>query len=825
MSSEVEEELTCLRRRIADLDRQILDLAAQRLETSRLVGEVKRRGGLPIRDFRVEVEVLGRAREQAGRLGLDPGLAEDLVRRLIAAALETQREGSESGNRPEATQRVLVVGGAGRMGSWLCRFFAAQGHRVALSDPGSGDGAFPNLPLREAAPQAEVVVLATPLGQTPALLREVLELAPQALVFDICSLKADVSPVLREAATAGRQVASLHPMFAPEATLLAGRALLVCEVGCPEATRQARDLFADTALGLYEVPLEEHDRLMACLLNLSHAVNLQFALALARSGADFRILGRIASTTFARQIATTAEVAGENPGLYYEIQHFNRHTPEVFDLLAQSLSDLGRAAMAPESAGFESLMAEARDYLRARSEPTSGPLPASMSAHPPSGPASGGRLDLDATPSPLIDFVVPGSKSLTQRALVAAALARGRSILTGALLAEDTSHLIQALGRLGVRIQVDGTTLTVDGVGGRFLPASGTLELGNNGTATRLLLSLAALGQGECTLDGSARLRQRPVGPLVEALRALGARIECLGEAGHLPLRVTGGTLSGGEIVFGDLDSSQYISSLLLVAPCMQSPLTLVLGGRPVSQPYIAMTAAVMAEFGVPVQWDDLNRLQVRPGAYQARDFAVEADASSASYGAAAAVLTGGAVRIPAVRPDSLQGDTRFLDLVASLGSQVDWRPEGVVVTGMPLRAGDLAFDMGAMPDMVPTLAILSAFRRGRTRIGNAAHLRVKESDRLAALAAELLRIGCQVEQTGDGLAIDGRGGQGLHGAWVRTYRDHRIAMAFGLASLVVPGVRILDPDCVAKSFPGYWEQLRRLCDRPAEMAPSSVEA
>ena len=448
-----------------------------------------------------------------------------------------------------------------------------------------------------------------------------------------------------------------------------------------------------------------------------------------------------------------------------------------------------------------------------------------MPARPPSGPASGGRPGLDTAPSPLLDFVVPGSKSLTQRALVAAALAAGRSILTGALLAEDTSHLIQALGRLGVRIQSAGTTLTVDGLGGRFLPAGGTLELGNNGTATRLLLSLAALGQGQCTLDGSARLRQRPVGPLVQALRALGARIECLGEAGHLPLRVTGGTLSGGEIVFGDLDSSQYISSLLLVAPCMQSPLTLVLGGRPVSEPYIAMTTAVMGEFGVPVQREDGNRLLVRPGAYRARDFAVEADASSASYGAAAAILTGGAVRIPALRPDSLQGDTRFLELVARLGSRVDWRPEGAVVTGLPMCAGDLAFDMGAMPDTVPTLAILAAFRQGRTRIGNVAHLRVKESDRLAALATELGRLGCPAEQTGDGLVIDGRGGQGLHGAWIQTYQDHRIAMAFGLAALVVPEVRILDPGCVAKSFPDFWEQLDKIKDRPADLEPSPGEA
>lgn len=360
---EVEDELGTLRARISELDRQILELVAQRLDTSRRVGEAKKRGGLPIRDFRVEVEVLGRARERAEHLGLDPDVAADLIRRLISAAVETQREALEHGARPGELQRVLVVGGAGRMGAWLCRFFASQGHRVSISDPVAG-GPFPNVSLEEAAPLSEVVVLSTPLGETPRLLEQVLAAGGDPLVFDICSLKGGVAPLLRRAASEGRRVASLHPMFAPGATLLSGRALLVCDAGRPDATEEARRLFADTALGLYEVPLEQHDRLMACLLNMSHALNLQFALALARSGLDFRELGRIASTTFAHQIATTAEVAGENPRLYHEIQHFNQHTPEILTLLQDAMSDLRQAAAKPEADQFEALMDEARRYLR-----------------------------------------------------------------------------------------------------------------------------------------------------------------------------------------------------------------------------------------------------------------------------------------------------------------------------------------------------------------------------------------------------------------------------------------------------------------------------
>jgi chorismate mutase/prephenate dehydrogenase len=352
------DELARLRREIAALDGQILDLVARRLEVCRRVGEAKRQAGLPIRDFRVEVEVLRRARQGARRRGLDPSLAEDLLRRLIAASVETQREVAETGYRG-TLKKVLVVGGAGRMGRWLCRFFASQGHQVAVSDPQEPQG----LSLEEGVAWAEVVVLSTPVGVTAELFERCLSLGGDPLIFDICSLKGRLVEVLTRAAGEGRRVASLHPMFAPGATLLSGRALLVCQTGHEPATAEAESLFSDTALGLFRVPLAEHDRLMAALLGASHLVNLQFGLAMARSGLTFAELGRLASTTFARQAQTAAEVADENRQLYYEIQHFNPHTPGVAELLRQALEDLYQASRPEDPEEFRRLMGEARAWF------------------------------------------------------------------------------------------------------------------------------------------------------------------------------------------------------------------------------------------------------------------------------------------------------------------------------------------------------------------------------------------------------------------------------------------------------------------------------
>ena len=407
-------------------------------------------------------------------------------------------------------------------------------------------------------------------------------------------------------------------------------------------------------------------------------------------------------------------------------------------------------------------------------------------------------------------FVVPGSKSITQRALICAALAEGTSTITGALLSEDTQLLMGALRSLGVQVEQSETTTTVTGVGGSFAAHDDTISLGNNGTATRLLTALVCLGHGQYRIDGTSRLRERPVGPLVDALRSLGAEIEYEIKDGHLPIRVTGGTLTGGGVAFGKLDSSQYVSALMMVAPYAPNGIEITLDAPLVSAPYVEITRRVLRDFGVRATVSD-SVITVECGAYSAQQYLVEADASSASYPAAAAAILGRSIHVPGVLRSSIQGDAGFLRVVEQLGASLEWSDRGVTIHGADLVRGNLTFDMGDMPDVVPTLAVLSAFRDGTTDIVNVAHLRVKESDRISATVEELRRIGCEADELPDGLRIRGQGGLGLRGAEVQTYDDHRIAMAFALAGLRNAEVRIEDPACVAKSFASFWDEIAQL--------------
>lgn len=352
-----EGQLPGLRERIAQIDEQILKLIAERLKASVEVADAKKSAGLPVRNFQVEVEVLARARKVAREEGFDEELAQRVLRELIEASVSAQ---TDHNLRPsKRTGSVLVVGGGGRMGQWLVQFFRDQGHRVESHDPALPD----SVGLEEGVARADVVALATPLVETPAVLERVLACPERPLVFDICSLKADLIPVLRKAAREGHRVTSLHPMFGPGPGLLSGQTLLVCDAGNPEATREAKALFRHSALGLCELPLEQHDRVMAVVLGMSHAVNLIFALSLVRFGLPMDVLGRLASSTFARQIQTTAQVAGENPSLYHQIQHLNRHTPGVYVVLSQSLGEFCAAATRPNEEYFVKLMTECREYF------------------------------------------------------------------------------------------------------------------------------------------------------------------------------------------------------------------------------------------------------------------------------------------------------------------------------------------------------------------------------------------------------------------------------------------------------------------------------
>jgi len=403
-------------------------------------------------------------------------------------------------------------------------------------------------------------------------------------------------------------------------------------------------------------------------------------------------------------------------------------------------------------------------------------------------------------------LTLPGSKSYTHRALMAAALAAGVSTLTNALRAEDTELTAQALVQLGAGIDWQGTTINVTGRNGRWLPTALPIYLGNSGTSMRFLTALAALGEGEYLLTGTARLCQRPLGELLAALQKIGVKAESEKGDGCPPVRVTGG-LTGGKAQLSGAISSQYLSALLFIGPLAPAGLEIEITGELVSRPYVDLTLEVLEEFGISYYREGYRLFQLPGGqCYLPQDYRIEADASSASYFWAAAALTGGRVTITNLSLESSQGDAAFPQVLARMGCAVTSTETGLTVQGGPLQG--VAVDMAAMPDLVPTLAVLAAFAQGETVITGVAHLRHKESDRLAAVVTELKKMGLEARETGDGLAI--RGGA-PHGAVIHTYNDHRLAMSFAVAGLKAPGMVITDPDCVAKSFPDFWEIFDRL--------------
>lgn len=403
---------------------------------------------------------------------------------------------------------------------------------------------------------------------------------------------------------------------------------------------------------------------------------------------------------------------------------------------------------------------------------------------------------------------VPGSKSLTQRALIAAALAQGPSLIRHALIAEDTAHLMAGLKKLGARIEPGAEGLAVCGTGGVIANQGHEIFLGNNGTALRFLTALVCLGRGHYILTGEERLCQRPVGPLVSVLQDMGAEISCRNNCPPVEVKANG--LKGGRMMLTDIESSQYVSALLLCGPYTAKGIELTLEGNIVSTPYIDLTIGVMSDFGAKiVQTGHHHYIVGTQNVYAGRDYYVEGDASSASYFFLAAALTKKPIRVHGVKRKSAQGDIRLLAILEKLGCRITGGETWVEVSAtQDLVSGDMTFDMGDMPDMVPTLGVLAAFRKGRTTIVNVAHLRIKESNRLAAMAAELNRIGIHASELPDGLVIEG--GRPRSAA-IETYNDHRIAMSFAVAGLVTPGIEIADKKCVDKSFPGFWQELKKI--------------
>ncbi|MBW2658269.1 MAG: 3-phosphoshikimate 1-carboxyvinyltransferase [Deltaproteobacteria bacterium] len=407
---------------------------------------------------------------------------------------------------------------------------------------------------------------------------------------------------------------------------------------------------------------------------------------------------------------------------------------------------------------------------------------------------------------------VPGSKSLTQRALIAAALASGRSRLIGPLESEDTGYSSKALIQMGVSVE-KGDEWSITGNGGVIQAGDEPIYLGNNGTATRFLTSVASLGNGTFTIDGDERMAERPINPLIHALQGWGVDIVSLKGSGCPPLEINAHGINGGVTVLPEGKSSQYLSSLLLVAPYTRKPAVLRVEGEVMSKPYVAMTLAVMADFGIEVDAAaDFSNFSISPGCYRARDYEIEGDASSASYFWAAAAVTGGRIVVENVPVPSLQGDAMLVPLLGRMGCEISRSGGGIVLQGVDHLHG-ISVDMADMPDVVPTLAVVAAFAHGDTVISNIAHLRIKECDRLSAVVKELSRLGVQVDEYEDKMIIYGDGGMNLRGAEIETYQDHRMAMSMAVAGLKVPGVKITGEDCVAKSFPEFWQRFALLTD------------
>jgi len=411
-----------------------------------------------------------------------------------------------------------------------------------------------------------------------------------------------------------------------------------------------------------------------------------------------------------------------------------------------------------------------------------------------------------------IDAVVrlPGSKSYTNRALLIAALADGTSIVDGALFSDDTRYMIDSLRSLGIRVddEPDAGRVAVHGRGGAIPADSADLFVGNAGTAARFLTAALALGRGRYRLDGVKRMRERPIGPLLEALQQLGVSATSELGNGCPPIVVQGHGLSGGRTsIAGDV-SSQFISALMLVGPCTGNGLEIDIRGDLVSKPYVDLTLSIMAAFGATATNDAYRTLQIPGGqGYHARPYIVEPDASSASYFFAAAAVTSGRIRVEGLGKNSAQGDLKLVDVFESMGCAVE-RGEDYVELRGPGQLGGIDVNMGNMSDVAQTLAAVAPFAAEPVRIRGIEHNRWKETDRVAAVATELRRLGVDVEEHRDGWEIRP---SAPRPAVVETYDDHRMAMSFAVTGLRAAGIRIANPRCVEKTFPDFFVRFRGL--------------
>lgn len=428
----------------------------------------------------------------------------------------------------------------------------------------------------------------------------------------------------------------------------------------------------------------------------------------------------------------------------------------------------------------------------------------SLAALPDPMPIEAVSGPLDATVS------VPGSKSVTNRALVCAALATGPSVLDGALFADDTEAMLGVLRTVGLSVAVDPSAgrVSVEGSNGRLPPTDQQIDVRQSGTTARFVLPMLIAGEGRYRVTADHQMRARPMAAAFVALAELGAAVEERGAPGHLPVAVSAGTVRSSTVEVPGDASSQFLSGLLLVSPCLPKGLVIRVTTPLVSRPYVDLTIAVMEEFGATVDRPDDSTFTVAPGGYHGRSYRVEPDASAASYPWAAAMICGGRVSVQGLGSGAAQGDMAFLDMLGAMGAVVERGERSTVVTA---AAGSLqggSFDLRHISDTALTLACLAPFASEPLTITGIGFIRRKESDRIAAVATELARCGIRVDTDDDGWTIHpGRPQPSV----VDTYGDHRMAMSFALLGLAVPGISIADPACVAKTFPGYWQLLDEL--------------
>lgn len=413
------------------------------------------------------------------------------------------------------------------------------------------------------------------------------------------------------------------------------------------------------------------------------------------------------------------------------------------------------------------------------------------------------------TKPPNTDLQLPGSKSITNRALVLAALAKGTSTLRRVLFAEDTRAMIDCLKKLGVNIATDEVNeeIVITGCDGQLHSDGGPLWVRQSGTTARFIMPLAALAQTEILINGDPQILKRPHGELFDALKKMGVEISFDGEENHLPARINGAGLHGEKLRVNAEQSSQYISALLLSAPCMPNDTTLILDGNAVSMPYLQMTLSMMNSFGADVEEVDKNQFQIRATGYTAKNYEIEPDASTASYFFATAALSEGRVKVEGLGKTSIQGDIEFVDLLEQMGAEVTRSEQEIEVRGTNVLQGVHA-SMKNISDTAPTLAVVAPSASTPSSVSGIGFIAYKESDRIAAVITELQKLGIEAEDNGDGFTIQpGTVKPGL----VHTYDDHRIAMAFTVLGLVSSGVTLDGPECVTKTAPDFFEYVDQL--------------